>query len=87
MTWSATRSLTKLPVAPANRPVPPVMFAVDLAHGTVSWKRQGSNVLLPLSAYDDILYGLQFSTAGHPRLTEVSAACLFYRHLAESYLA
>jgi hypothetical protein len=50
------------------------MFAVDLAHGTVSWKRQGSNVLLPLSAHDDVLYGLQFSTAGLPRLTEVGAA-------------
>jgi hypothetical protein len=53
---------------------PPVMFAVDLAHGTVSWKRQGSNVLLPLSAHDDILYGLQFSVTGHPRLIEVGAA-------------
>ena len=53
---------------------PPVTFAVDLAHGTVSWKRQGSNVLLPLSAHDDILYGLQSSTAGHPRLIEVGAA-------------
>ena len=40
----------------------------------MSWKRQGSNVLLPLSAHDDVLYGLQFSTAGHPRLTEVGAA-------------
>lgn len=53
---------------------PPVMFAVDLAHGTVSWKRQGSNVLLPVSAHDDILYGLQFSTAGHPRVIEIGAA-------------
>jgi hypothetical protein len=49
------------------------MFAVDLAHGTVSWKRQGSNVLLPLSAHDDILYGLQSSATGHPRLIEVGA--------------
>jgi hypothetical protein len=50
------------------------MFAVDLAHGTVSWKRQGSNVLLPLSAHDDIPYGLQSSTTGQPRLIEVGAA-------------
>ena len=53
---------------------PPVMFAVDLAHGTVSWKRQGSNVLLPVSAHDDILYGLQSSASGQPRLIEVGAA-------------
>jgi hypothetical protein len=52
---------------------PPVMFAVDLAHGTVPWKRQGSNVLSPLSTHAGILYGLQSSPTGQPRLIEVGA--------------
>jgi hypothetical protein len=50
---------------------PSVMFAVDLAHGTVSWKRQGSNDLQPLSTHDNVLYGLQHSSTGQPRLIEV----------------
>jgi hypothetical protein len=50
------------------------MFAVDLAHGTVSWKRQGSDVLQPLSAHAGILYGLQFAAAGQPHLIEVRVA-------------
>jgi hypothetical protein len=52
---------------------PPVMFAVDLAHGTVPWKRQGSNVMLPVSTHGGILYGLQSSASGQPRLIEVGA--------------
>jgi hypothetical protein len=52
---------------------PSVMFAVDLAHGTVSWKRQGSSGLQPLSTHDGVLFGLQYPTAGQPRLIEVRA--------------
>jgi hypothetical protein len=50
------------------------MFAVDLAHGTVSWKREGPDIFEPLSTHDGILYGLQSSASGQPRLIEVGAA-------------
>jgi hypothetical protein len=52
----------------------PVMFAVGLAHGTVSWKRQGSDVLQPMSTHGGVIYGLQSSTTGKPHLIEVGAA-------------
>lgn len=53
---------------------PPVMFAVDLGHGTVSWKRQGSDVMQPMSTHGGVIYGLQSSTTGKPQLIEVGAA-------------
>jgi hypothetical protein len=52
---------------------PPIMFAVDLAHGTVTWKKQGQDVLQPISAHNGVIYGVQSGPAGQPRFVEVGA--------------